>query len=120
MSKLTAHDHWDEVYRSKRENEVSWFEASPDVSLGLIEATGIGKAAPILDVGGGLSRLAEALSEAGYLDVTVLDVSAEAIRRRQARGSPVRGIVADVTKWQPDRTFHIWHDRAALHFLVEE
>ena len=28
-------------------------------------------------------------------------------------------IVADVTTWQPQRRYDIWHDRAAFHFLTE-
>ena len=26
----------------------------------------------------------------------------------------------DVTSWEPVRTWNVWHDRAVLHFLVEE
>jgi trans-aconitate methyltransferase len=111
------------VYRGKAEDELSWFEASPETSLDLITRTGVAKSAPIVDVGGGVSRLAGRLIEAGFTDVTVLDVSAEAIRLLSARlpaGAPVRRIVADVTRWRPDRTYAIWHDRAVLHFLTDE
>ena len=50
----------------------------------------------------------------------MLDVSAKAIARLNTRHAPIRGIVADVTTWQPDRRYAVWHDRAVLHFLVEE
>jgi hypothetical protein len=33
--------HWEAVYTSKREYDVSWFETSPDVSMRLIEAAGL-------------------------------------------------------------------------------
>ncbi len=115
--------HWDNVYATKAETTVSWYEPSADLSLKLIARTGVAKSAPILDVGAGVSHLPEGLLKAGYTDITVLDVSAEAIQRlttRQAPGAPVRGIVADVTSWQPDRAYGLWHDRAVLHFLIDE
>jgi SAM-dependent methyltransferase len=123
MPTPSRRDHWDGVYGAKAEDEVSWFEASPEISLRLIERTGIAKSAPILDVGGGLSRLASRLVAAGYSDVTVMDISAEAIRRllqRPAPDSAVQTILADVTAWQPGRAYEIWHDRAVLHFLIDE
>lgn len=115
--------HWDEVYATKAADTVSWYEETPRVSLEMIAATGVGKDAAVLDVGGGLSRLADHLVQSGWTDVTVLDLSAEAISRSAARvgvGSTVRGIVADVTTWTPDRAYAVWHDRAVLHFLIDE
>jgi hypothetical protein len=115
--------HWDQVYKTKLENEVSWFEASPDTSLQLINRAGFSKSAPIIDIGGGLSRLADLLVAEGHTDVTVLDISLEAISRlhsRQSPGTPVKTIVGDVTAWKPDRHYDIWHDRAVLHFLTDD
>lgn len=115
--------HWDEVYATKPADAVSWYEETPRVSLDMIAATGVEKDASVLDIGGGLSRLADHLVASGWTDVTVLDLSAEAIARLLARvgaGSAVRGIVGDVTTWTPDRTYSIWHDRAVLHFLIDE
>ncbi len=115
--------HWDQVYKTKPENEVSWFEPSPNTSLQLIKRAEFPKSAPIIDIGGGLSRLADRLSAEGYIDVTVLDISSEAISRllaRQGENAPVKGIVADITAWKPDRRYDIWHDRAVLHFLTDD
>ncbi|MCE3288527.1 MAG: Methyltransferase type 12, partial [Caulobacter sp.] len=81
---------------------------------------GAGKDAPVIDIGGGLSRLADELVLAGHTDVTVLDISAEAIRKRADRDGPVAGIVADITRWRPERRYAVWHDRAVLHFLTRE
>jgi len=123
MSTPARRKHWDDVYGRKAESEVSWFEATPSRSLELIEQTGVGRSAPIIDIGGGLSRLADSLVAAGYADVTVLDISGEAVRQLMARqppGAPVHAIVSDVTTWQPDRTYAVWHDRAVLHFLLDE
>lgn len=115
--------HWSHVYTSKDERAVSWFEAVPELSLDLIHATGVGPDAAIIDIGGGASRLVDALLDEGFHDLTVLDVSAEALEKTKARlgarGAPVRWIAADVTTWQPDRLYDLWHDRAALHFLAK-
>jgi SAM-dependent methyltransferase len=114
--------HWDSVYRTKREDEVSWFQASPSLSLDLIHAAGVERHALIIDVGGGASRLVDALIETGFANLTVLDISEEATAtakaRVGARATGVTWIVADVTKWEPTCTYDVWHDRAAFHFLT--
>lgn len=122
---MTAFDrqaHWSHVYTSKDEQAVSWFEAVPQVSLDLIHANGIASDAAIIDIGGGASRLVDALLDQGFSDLTVLDVSAEALEKSKARlgahGDTVQWIAADVTTWQPTRLYDVWHDRAALHFLT--
>lgn len=112
--------HWNGVYGAKAEDEVSWFEATPRLSLDLIGRTGAPLDAPIIDVGGGLSHLADALAQAGNTDVTVLDISAEVIAKRAGRADAVQGIVADITDWTPGRRYSVWHDRAVLHFLTAE
>ncbi|MCX7586513.1 class I SAM-dependent methyltransferase [Phenylobacterium sp. 58.2.17] len=119
---MSTRSHWDTVYGTKAATEVSWFEPSADLSLALIARAGVAFDAPIIDIGGGLSPLADGLAAAGYGDVTVLDVSAEAIRLRLARQAsevPIRGIAADLLTWRPDRSYQVWHDRAVLHFLTE-
>lgn len=113
--------HWDKVYTTKADDSVSWFEQSPTVSLELIEAAGIGLGS-IIDIGGGTSRLVDALIARGYANVAVLDLSVQALEIAKARlgprGEAVEWIVADVTQWQPGRRFDLWHDRAAFHFLT--
>ena len=115
--------HWESVYTTKTEKEVSWFEESPTISLDLIRSTGAGLDAPIIDIGGGASRLVDALVDDGFEAVTVLDLSKTALARAKARlgrrGTKVRWIVADVTTWETSETYEVWHDRAAFHFLTE-
>jgi SAM-dependent methyltransferase len=122
MSAPDRQTHWDNVYRTKREDEVSWFQASPTMSLDLIHAAGIGRNASIVDIGGGASRLVDALLDEGFTDVTVLDLSEESMAKAKARlgarANSVTWIVADATTWQPTRTYDLWHDRAAFHFLT--
>jgi len=92
------------------------------VSLELIEALGISRDAVVIDVGGGTSVLAEHLVERGFVDVSVLDVSAaalaEARRRLVGDAAPVSWLHEDLLVWRPERQFDLWHDRAVFHFLV--
>ena len=123
---MTASDrqsHWQTVYQTKGEQQVSWSQAEPQPSLRLIESVAASRDAAIVDVGGGASRLVYALLERGFHNLTVLDLSdaalASARQRIGAAGEGVRWIAGDATTWQPE-PFDIWHDRAAFHFLVEE
>ena len=119
----TRQEHWDEVFTTKADEAVSWFQATPEPSLDLIRACQLQKNAAILDIGAGASRLPDALLDEGYSNISVLDVSAVALERTRARlgdkGQSVRFIVADIAAWQPDSTVDLWHDRAVLHFLTE-
>jgi 2-polyprenyl-3-methyl-5-hydroxy-6-metoxy-1,4-benzoquinol methylase len=115
--------HWEGVYATKGENEVSWFQESPAISLEMIRQANPDPAAAIIDIGGGASRLVDALLREGYQSLAVLDLSANALdaakKRIGAAAARVDWIVADVTTWQPTRSYDVWHDRAAFHFLTE-
>lgn len=114
--------HWQGVYSSKAEDAVSWFEHSPDTSLALLDAAGLEAAHAVVDIGGGASRLVDALQGRHQAWVSVLDLSAAALetaRRRIAPDAPVDWVVSDVTRWKPLRRYDFWHDRAAFHFLTQ-
>ena len=123
MDDLDRQAHWENVYGTKGEKDVSWFQESPTISLDLIRATGVRSGASIIDVGGGASRLVDTLLGHGFEAVTVLDLSENALSAAKARlgngASKVRWIVADVTTWEPADIYDVWHDRAAFHFLTE-
>lgn len=114
--------HWQNVYESKGEHDVSWFQERPVPSLYLIAFTGAAPMSAIVDIGGGASRLVDALLAAGYRNLTVLDISPAALAASQARlgraAGRVRWIAADVTAWEPAASYDVWHDRAAFHFLT--
>jgi len=119
---LERKQHWEQVYRDKAEDAVSWFQIHPQVSLDLIKScTKPGDA--LIDVGGGASRLVDHLLAEGYTDLTVLDVSEAALERAGARlgkdALKVQWLVADITLWRPERQYRLWHDRAVFHFLTE-
>jgi SAM-dependent methyltransferase len=111
--------HWDERYRTVGPERVSWFETEPVVSLQVLDALGVEPPTSVIDVGGGASALVDRLVDRGFGDVTVLDVSAEALAVSRSRvASPaVTWLQADLLNWVPERRYGLWHDRAVFHFL---
>ena len=117
--------HWEQVYTTKDTSAVSWFQVHADMSMRLIKATGLGADAAIIDVGGGASTLVDDLLRAGYVNLTVLDLSAAALaesrRRLGSRGASVRWTEADITRAEfAPHSLDVWHDRAVFHFLITE
>lgn len=119
---VTLADHWDNRYRDIGAESMSWFQEEPTESLAFLAALGVTPKASIIDIGGGASRLVDCLVAAGYGDVAVLDLSQAALEvaRERLPHASVAWIRADVTTWEPERTWDVWHDRAVLHFLVDE
>ena len=115
-------EHWETIYRTKAETEVSWYEIDPKISFDLIKL-----ASPtcgrVIDVGGGQSLLVEKLLDAGFEKVAVLDISSVALERTKSRlrerANQVEWIIADVAAVKNIGTFDVWHDRAVFHFLTE-
>jgi len=116
--------HWERIYGTKSVRDVSWYEPAATTSLAFIEAAGALRDQPIVDVGAGASVLVDGLLDRGFSDITLLDVSKTALdtvrSRLGERGSKVHYVATDVTRWAPDRTFALWHDRAVFHFLTDE
>jgi cysteine desulfurase len=114
--------HWKRVYSEKADDQMSWYQLSPRVSLELIARAGVDRDAPIIDVGGGASRLVDGLLDKGFHQITVLDIAEAALERAKQRLGPraamVTWVVGDITAWTPSRTYQVWHDRATFHFLV--
>ena len=114
--------HWENIYSTKRDTEVSWYREHLENSLELILQTGIGRDAAIIDVGGS-STLVDDLLENGFADVSVLDISAAAIEKSKQRlgrnARKVEWIEADITDVSlPENHYDVWHDRAVFHFLT--
>ncbi|HEX7085758.1 MAG TPA: class I SAM-dependent methyltransferase [Vicinamibacterales bacterium] len=114
--------HWERLYASRGERDVSWFEELPAVSLQMLEDAGLTRDTCVLDVGGGDSRLVDSLVARGMDCLAVLDVSGAALGRARSRlGAsafvPV-WIEADVTGDWTLEPMDIWHDRAVFHFLT--
>jgi len=116
--------HWETVFRTKADDEVSWFEAAPSLSMTLIRRAIANGARSIIDVGGGTSRLVDALLQEHLERLAVLDISEAALQRTKerlgARAGEVEWLVADVRDERDLGHFDIWHDRALFHFLTAE
>jgi len=75
-------------------------------------------------VGGGASTLVDDLLTDSYCHLTVLDLSAAALKVAQSRigdtAHKVRWIEGDVTTLDLDKhSINVWHDRAVFHFFTE-
>jgi SAM-dependent methyltransferase len=116
--------HWERVYATKQAHEVSWTQAVPQTSLDFIHSFDIRKTAKIIDIGGGDSHLVDFLLAEGYANITVLDISENALSRAKERlgerAENVTWIVSDITNFNPTTRYDVWHDRATFHFLTEE
>lgn len=121
---LNKKAHWEKVYQTKETGELSWSQQVPQTSLDFIHSFHLSKNAKIIDIGGGDSTLVDYLLREGFTDITVLDISKTALQKAQSRlgetGKKIKWVVADITKFKPEGTFDLWHDRATFHFLTEE
>ncbi len=116
--------HWESVYKTKSDQQVSWFREHLDNSLRMILQTKVGKDAAVIDVGGGSSTLADDLLDHGFADVTVLDISAAALQKSKERlggkAAQIEWLEADITNVSlPENHYDVWHDRAVFHFLTD-
>lgn len=120
-----AKAHWEQVYSQKSDKETSWHQESPEVSLSLLlPLVSQLERARVIDVGGGTSSLIHnLLSENLISEGAVLDISKAAIERNKHKAGSLANLieyhVADVTEFECNEPFDIWHDRAVLHFLTE-
>ena len=114
--------HWENIFSTKTDDQVSWFQPHLHTSLRLIDQTGIGTASQVIDVGGGTSTLVDDLLARGF-QPTVLDLAAAALNKSRQRlgtlADQVTWIEGDVTTVPlPPLSFDLWHDRAVFHFLT--
>ena len=121
---MQSREHWEQVYGERSPDEVSWYQPHVAMSLALIEATGLGAEAAVIDVGGGASTLVDDLLARGFSDLTVLDLSQTALDAARERlgeaGQVVHWLQRDITAENLDADrYDLWHDRAVFHFLTE-
>ncbi|CAN5366372.1 class I SAM-dependent methyltransferase [soil metagenome] len=122
MNNEANREHWDKIYLTKKPSEVSWTQENPKISLDFIHSFNLAKSASIIDIGGGDSRLVDKLVEEGFEDITVLDISEQALKKAKDRlgkkGGKVKWVVADITEFKTEKKFDLWHDRATFHFMI--
>jgi SAM-dependent methyltransferase len=118
----TSKKHWEAVYETKNPDQVSWTQEVPKTSLDFFHSFALRKTAKIIDIGGGDSKLVDSLLDEGFENITVLDISARALEKAKQRlgdrAGKVRWVVSDITAFQADTTYDVWHDRATFHFLT--
>ena len=113
-------DSWKVAYTEKTETERSWTQPVPSESLEIIDSLHLSSDAAIIDVGGGASYLVDNLRQRGFTNITLLDISPDALAEsRDRNGEALTYIATDITKWTPQQTYDLWHDRAVFHFLTE-
>jgi ubiquinone/menaquinone biosynthesis C-methylase UbiE len=116
--------HWQNIYSEKSPLEVSWYQKEPKLSLEFIHESGVRKDEAIIDVGGGASVLVDYLYEENHTNLSVLDISGNALTRAQERlGDSAKNIdwfESDITEFNRPHQFSLWHDRAVFHFLTDE
>ncbi len=122
MEDFDRKKHWETIYDTKAVNEVSWYQPLPKTSLDFIQSNTVSKDEAIIDIGGGDSFLVDHLLDLGYTNVSVLDISENAIERAKKRlgskAEKVKWIVSDITHFEPTEKYAVWHDRAVFHFLT--
>lgn len=120
---MDLRDHWNRVYTTKSDEQVSWFEPLPAVSVQMLNAAGVTAESCVIDVGGGDSRLVDYLVSEGLECVAVLDVSGAALARAKARigsrSDALMWIESDVAAAWTLKPMDVWHDRAVFHFLTD-
>jgi len=119
---LSRKKHWEIVYKTKNPDQVSWTQETPRTSLDFINSFKLKKTAKIIDIGGGDSTLVDFLLEEGFENITVLDISAKSLEKSKNRlgekANKVNWIVSDITEFEPNMIYDVWHDRATFHFLT--
>lgn len=121
---MDRHEHWEQVYRTKQPDTVSWYQREARLSRESIERIAPDRAARIVDIGAGASVLVDALLEAGYTAITVNDIASAALELSRARlgdrAAAVHWLAGDVLSLELEAgTYDVWHDRAVFHFLVD-
>ncbi|MCK9372135.1 MAG: methyltransferase domain-containing protein [Sulfuricurvum sp.] len=116
--------HWENVYTTKDVSKVGWYQQEPSISLALLQKIGSTPKDVVIDVGCGASALADRLIERGYPDITLLDISSNALeivkQRLGASADIPHYCVGDVCAFTSEKHFDVWHDRAVFHFLQKE
>ena len=121
---MSTKSHWEKIYSEKSPQEVSWTQEIPETSIKFFNDFKLSKTSPIIDIGGGESKFVDYLLEEGYQNISVLDISENAIKRAKDRlgkkSKNIEWIVCDINDFNPKKKYALWHDRAVFHFLTSD
>ncbi|MFA6187970.1 MAG: class I SAM-dependent methyltransferase [Sulfuricurvum sp.] len=115
--------HWETVYQTKDHTKVGWYQPACHISLELLDKIGITQEASVIDIGAGASTFVDGLLECGFSNITLLDISKEALdivkERLGKKANTPQYLVEDITTASLPQHYDLWHDRAAFHFLQD-
>ena len=121
---MSTKSHWEKIYSEKSPQEVSWTQEIPETSIKFFNDFKLSKTSQIIDIGGGESKFVDYLLEEGYQNISVLDISENAIKRAKDRlgkkSKNIEWIVCDINDFNPKKKYALWHDRAVFHFLTSD
>jgi len=114
--------HWENIYQKKEIDGVSWYQKVPIESLQLIKKYSISNSDKIIDIGCGKSFLADNLLELNYTDISLVDISSNALKEVKDRlqNKSLNFIETDILNFNSNDKYDIWHDRAVFHFLTDQ
>jgi predicted TPR repeat methyltransferase len=116
--------HWENIYETKKINEVSWFQEVPKISLDLIASIEIDRKDKIIDIGSGKSYLIDNLLKKSYTNISILDISKNALDEVKQRTNFKTNLgsfyCSNILNFDTNTKFKLWHDRAVFHFLTKE
>ena len=119
---MSTKSHWEKIYSEKSPKEVSWTQEVPETSIEFFNDFKLSKTSPIIDVGGGESKFVDYLLAEGYKNISVLDISENAIKKAKDRlgekSKNIEWILCDINDFNPKKKYALWHDRAVFHFLT--
>ena len=114
--------HWENIYQTKNIDGVSWYQETPYESIELIKKFSTTDSDMIIDIGCGKSFLADNLLKLNYKNITLVDISLNALKEVKDRlnNKSLNFIETDVLNLKLEQTFDIWHDRAVFHFITNK
>jgi 2-polyprenyl-3-methyl-5-hydroxy-6-metoxy-1,4-benzoquinol methylase len=112
--------YWENIYQKKEIDGVSWYQKVPIESLQLIKKYSISNSDKIIDIGCGKSFLADNLLELNYTDISLVDISSNALKEVKDRlqNKSLNFIETDILNFNSNDKYDIWHDRAVFHFIT--
>ena len=112
--------HWENIYQKKEIDGVSWYQKVPIESLQLIKKYSISNSDKIIDIGCGKSFLADNLLELNYTDISLVDISSNALKevKERLQNKSLNFIETDILNFNSNDKYDIWHDRAVFHFIT--
>lgn len=118
---MSSPSHWDAAFCQDVTTR-GWYQTTAAPSWELI--ADINVRVPVVDVGAGASVWVDEALNRGFSDITVVDWSAVGLQAAQGRlgamAASVTWIEADILSWDPPKVYGLWHDRAVLHFLLDD